>query len=249
MEPHSPTAQRGADSYQSIFGTQHNKGRAQRGPTAPASSRSHFLPPRPVLSGNTTCVSHQEGRQRAAASCTGTGRGVSSDPRHSHAVQRPPPHLPQHRTALGIHPPPRDVPPRSALSPWIVQSTERCCGAPLFLGIPIKQNPSSSAVCTSGCSSPTLPESVGWVSVGTGVRRLLEVGRVLSPCAGSYGVPAGFGSVLGVIGSGLWVVGSGMGYGVCAQGYGVWAGLWGLSWVVGSRLKIMGSVLGCGVSA
>lgn len=228
---------------------EHNKGRAQRGPTAPASSRSHFLPPRPVLSGNTTCVSHQEGRQRAAASCTGTGRGVSSDPRHSHAVQRPPPHLPQHRTALGIHPPPRDVPPRSALSPWIVQSTERCCGAPLFLGIPIKQNPSSSAVCTSGCSSPTLPESVGWVSVGTGVRRLLEVGRVLSPCAGSYGVPAGFGSVLGVIGSGLWVVGSGMGYGVCAQGYGVWAGLWGLSWVVGSRLRIMGSVLGCGVSA
>lgn len=74
----------------------------------PASSRSHFLPPRPVLSGNTTFVSHQEGWQRAAASCTGTVRAGSSDPRHS-------PPFPQHCAALGSAPPqPRAVPPPSA---------------------------------------------------------------------------------------------------------------------------------------
>lgn len=56
--------------------------------------------------------------------------------------------------------------------------------------------------------------------MGTGVRRLLEVGGVLCPAAESYGVCAGFGSLFRVMGSGLGVVGSGLGYGVCAQGYG-----------------------------
>lgn len=56
--------------------------------------------------------------------------------------------------------------------------------------------------------------------MGTGVRRLLEVGGVLCPAAESYGVCAGFGSLFRVMGSGLGVV--------------------GLCWVMGSVLRITG---------
>lgn len=56
--------------------------------------------------------------------------------------------------------------------------------------------------------------------MGTGVRRLLEVGGVLCPAAGSYGVCAGFGSLFRVMGSGLGVV--------------------GLGWVMGSGLRVTG---------